>query len=86
LVFLVDAHVPGSYGGTGVVADWGRAAGLAARAPTLLAGGLTPANVAAAIAAVRPLGVDVSSGVEQNGVKDPAMIEAFLGSARAAHA
>ncbi|NTU84118.1 MAG: phosphoribosylanthranilate isomerase [Chloroflexales bacterium] len=84
LIFLVDAHVPGSYGGTGVVADWGRAAELAARAPTLLAGGLTPANVAAAIAAVRPLGVDVSSGVEHNGIKDPARIEAFLGAVRAA--
>ncbi len=84
LVFLVDAHVPGSYGGTGVVADWDRAATLAARAPTLLAGGLTPANVAAAIAAVRPLGVDVSSGVEQGGRKDPAKIGAFLDAARAA--
>jgi phosphoribosylanthranilate isomerase len=85
LVFLVDAHVPGSYGGTGVVADWGRAAGLAARVPTMLAGGLTPANVAAAIAAVQPLGVDVSSGVEQGGSKDPAKIETFLGAARTAH-
>ena len=84
VILLVDAHVPGRYGGTGVVADWGRAAELAARAPTMLAGGLTPANVAAAIAAVRPLGVDVSSGVEQNGQQDPAKIKAFVGAARAA--
>lgn len=84
LVFLVDAHVPGSYGGTGVVADWGRARELAARAPVLLAGGLTPANVAAAIEAVAPLGVDVSSGVETEGVKDPLKIGAFIGAARAA--
>ena len=84
VILLVDAHVPGSYGGTGVVADWARAAELAARAPTMLAGGLNPANVAAAIAAVRPLGVDVSSGVEQNGQQDPAKIEAFVGAARAA--
>lgn len=84
ITLLVDAHVPGSYGGTGVVADWERAARLAARAPTMLAGGLTPANVAAAIAAVRPLGVDVSSGVERDGAKDPGLIEAFLGSVRAA--
>ncbi len=85
LVLLVDAHVPGSYGGTGVTADWARAAELATRAPILLAGGLHPGNVAAAIAAVRPLGVDVSSGVESDGVKDPRKIEAFLGAARAAH-
>lgn len=84
LTLLVDAHVPGSYGGTGVTADWARAAELAARAPVLLAGGLTPANVAAAIAAVAPLGVDVSSGVESDGVKDPLKIEAFIGAARAA--
>lgn len=84
LVFLVDAHVPGSYGGTGEVADWARAADLAARAPVMLAGGLTATNVAAAIARVRPLGVDVSSGVETAGVKDPLKIEAFIGAARAA--
>lgn len=84
VTLLVDAHVPGSFGGTGVIADWGRAAALSAQAPTLLAGGLTPANVAAAIAAVRPFGVDVSSGVETDGVKDPTKIRAFVGAARAA--
>ncbi len=83
-LLLIDAHVPGSYGGTGVTADWGRAAELAGRLPVLLAGGLSPANVAAAIAAVRPLGVDVSSGVETGGVKDPLKIEAFIGAARSA--
>lgn len=85
LALLVDAHVPGAYGGTGERADWGRAAELARRAPVLLAGGLTPENVAAAIAAVRPLGVDVSSGVETDGAKDSAKIGAFLEAARAAH-
>lgn len=84
VTLLVDAHVPGSYGGTGVMADWGRAAALARRAPVVLAGGLSPANVGEAIAAVRPLGVDVSSGVETDGVKDPLKIEAFIGAARAA--
>lgn len=84
VTLLVDAQVPGSYGGTGVVADWGRAAALARRAPVVLAGGLSPANVGEAIAAVRPLGVDVSSGVETDGVKDPLKIEAFIGAARAA--
>jgi len=84
LTLLVDAHVPGAYGGTGVRADWQRAAELAATTPLILAGGLTPANVATAIAAVRPLGVDVSSGVETDGHKDPAKIEAFLEAARSA--
>jgi phosphoribosylanthranilate isomerase len=84
VTLLADAHVPGSYGGTGERADWGRAAELARRAPLILAGGLTPENVAEAIAAVRPLGVDVSSGVERDGAKDSAKIEAFLGAARAA--
>jgi phosphoribosylanthranilate isomerase len=83
LILLVDAHVPGSYGGTGVTADWARAAELARRGPLLLAGGLNPDNVAAAIVAVGPLGVDVSSGVESAGIKDPLKIEAFIGAARA---
>lgn len=81
---LVDAHVPGSYGGAGVVADWVRAAELARQRPLLLAGGLTPENVAGAIAQVGPWGVDVSSGVESNGVKDHAKIRAFIAAARAA--
>jgi phosphoribosylanthranilate isomerase len=79
---LIDAHVPGSYGGAGVLADWGRAAELARRRPIALAGGLTPENVAAAIWQVRPWGVDVSSGVETNGTKDAAKIRAFVAAAR----
>ncbi len=81
---LVDAHVPGSFGGAGVVADWQAAERLAAARPVLLAGGLTPENVATAIAAVRPWGVDVSSGVESDGVKDLAKIRAFVEAAKAA--
>jgi len=84
VLLLVDAHVPGSYGGTGTPADWSRAAALAAQTPLILAGGLHPANVARAIATVRPIGVDVSSGVETDGVKDPARIEAFIAAARSA--
>ena len=80
---LVDAHVHGSYGGAGVLADWGRAAELARQRPIILAGGLTPENVDAAIRQVRPWGVDVSSGVETNGVKDAAKIRAFVAAARA---
>jgi phosphoribosylanthranilate isomerase len=79
---LVDAHVPGSYGGAGVLADWGRAAELSRRRSIMLAGGLTPENVGAAIRQVHPWGVDVSSGVETNGVKDVAKIRAFVAAAR----
>jgi phosphoribosylanthranilate isomerase len=80
---LVDAHVPGSYGGTGVLADWGRAAELASRRSIVLAGGLTPENVDAAIRQVQPWGVDVSSGVETNGVKDIGKMRAFVAVTRA---
>ncbi len=83
VTLLIDAHVPGHYGGTGALADWSQARELAARVPVLLAGGLTPGNVAAAIAAVQPYGVDVSSGVETDGGKDSAKIEAFIAAARA---
>src|SRR5439155_7950967 len=74
---LVDAHVPGAYGGAGVISDWNRAAELARRKPIILAGGLTPANAAAAIARVRPWGVDVRSGVQTEGLKDHGRIRAL---------
>jgi phosphoribosylanthranilate isomerase len=80
--YVVDSHVPGQWGGTGVVGDWEVAARLAARFPVSLAGGLDPDNVADAIRAVRPAIVDVSSGVEIDGVKDPAKIVAFVVAAR----
>jgi len=71
--------------GTGLRADWGAAALLARRTELVLAGGLDGANVGAAIAAVRPFGVDVSSGVEERpGVKSPAAITQFVQAARAA--
>ena len=79
---LIDAHVQGSFGGAGVIADWEAARRVAATRPVLLAGGLTPSNVAAAIAAVRPWGVDVSSGVETDGVKDLDKIRAFVCAAK----
>ena len=83
LHLLVDAQVAGSYGGAGVLADWDEAAGLARRHEIILAGGLNPGNVAAAISRVRPWGVDVSSGVETDGVKDVAKIRGFVAAVRA---
>src|SRR5689334_19230679 len=77
--FLVDASVKGIYGGSGVTADWRGAAELAEEYPLLLAGGLTPENVAGALRQVRPWGVDVASGVEfAPGEKDPGKIRAFV--------
>lgn len=70
-------------GGRGEKADPDRVAALAWRVPVVLAGGLTPDDVAASIAHVRPVGVDVSSGVESApGIKDPARIAAFLAAVR----
>ncbi len=82
---LLDARVPGLYGGSGQTADWDLAQRLAARYPLLLAGGLRPANVAAAIQAVHPWGVDVASGVESApGVKSAEKMLAFCRAARQA--
>jgi phosphoribosylanthranilate isomerase len=76
---LVDASVKGAYGGTGMTADWKSAAELAKHIPLLLAGGLTPENVAEAVRQVRPWGVDVASGVESSpGVKNAAKMKAFV--------
>lgn len=70
--------------GRGVRADWSEAAALARRTELILGGGLDARNVAEAIAAVRPFGVDVSSGVESSpGIKDAARIRAFVAAARA---
>jgi phosphoribosylanthranilate isomerase len=79
---LLDAASAGP-GGTGRVCDWSLAQKIAADLPVLLAGGLTPDNVAAAIAAVRPWGVDVASGVETSpGVKDPDLMARFIRAAK----
>jgi phosphoribosylanthranilate isomerase len=84
---LIDTHRQGQAGGTGETWPWGEAAGLELSTPIVLAGGLTPENVAAAIAAVRPFAVDVSSGVESRpGVKDPERVRRFLEQARQAEA
>jgi phosphoribosylanthranilate isomerase len=77
------------WGGGGTLLDWRIARAvtdLPVRPPVFLAGGLTPENVGGAIAAVRPDGVDVSSGVEKNGAQDSARIAAFVAAAKGATA
>jgi phosphoribosylanthranilate isomerase len=75
----------GPVSGTGTATDWSAAQRLSSRTQLILAGGLDPDNVAAAIAAVRPFGVDVSSGVEARpGVKNPLKILQFVAAARGA--
>ena len=75
---LIDAHAPNAYGGTGQRADWPAARAVATQFPIFLAGGLTPENVAGAVAHVNPWGVDVASGVESApGRKDHSKMRAF---------
>jgi phosphoribosylanthranilate isomerase len=88
MAVMVDALTPGRYGGTGETVSW---VGLADHkrwlgdTPLILAGGLTPDNVAEAIRIVRPAAVDVASGVESAlGKKDPAKVRDFIAAARAA--
>ncbi len=84
---LLDAAVPGTYGGSGETTDWGLAADFVAKHPekrVILAGGLTPMNVSGAVQRVRPHAVDVASGVESEpGCKDTAKVAAFIQSALA---
>jgi phosphoribosylanthranilate isomerase len=76
---LLDVHDPVKRGGTGRTIDWTAAAAVAARRHVLLAGGLTPDNVADAVARVRPFGIDVSSGVERApGIKDHQRLRALF--------
>ncbi|GAB4497044.1 MAG: phosphoribosylanthranilate isomerase [Anaerolineales bacterium] len=79
---LLDAAIPGEYGGSGQRADWNIAAALAQEAAILLAGGLTPQNVAQAVSHVHPWGVDVASGVESApGIKNPNALRVFIHNA-----
>ncbi len=80
---LLDAYVPGRAGGTGQRCDWDLARQAAAPGRRIiLAGGLTPDNVEQAIRQARPYAIDVSSGVETGGVKDPDKIRALLMTVR----
>src|SRR5205807_860785 len=80
---LVDAHVPGQYGGTGQTAPWNLLADFKPGVPLILAGGLTPENVADAIRIVKPYAVDVAGGVESApGVKDPEKVRRFIENVR----
>lgn len=82
---VVDGYKAGTYGGAATEADWSVAREVAGRYPVILAGGLTPDNVGQAIAQVRPIGVDVSSGVETDGHKDRDKIREFVRAARDAY-
>ncbi len=83
---LVDSHVPGKYGGTGVTHNWvlsRKLRGMIEPKPLILAGGLKPENVGEAILLVKPFAVDVSSGVERRpGIKDRTKIISFIREVR----
>ncbi len=79
---LFDTRVAGRYGGTGLTFDWTNIAELARWRPVMVAGGLTPENVALCVRRVRPFGVDVRSGIETDGRKDVEKMRAFVRAVR----
>jgi phosphoribosylanthranilate isomerase len=82
--FLLDSHLPGQAGGSGTIINWARVPERSKR-PLILAGGLSVDNVAQAVRATRPYGVDVSSGVETaKGIKDAAKMAAFISEVKRA--
>jgi phosphoribosylanthranilate isomerase len=84
---LLDAHRPGVPGGSGESFDWELVADRRSDVPLILAGGLTPGNVAEAVAVGHPFAVDVASGVEaEPGIKDHSLMAAFAEGAQAASA
>jgi phosphoribosylanthranilate isomerase len=83
IMYLLDAKEEGKYGGTGQNFDWNIAAEISASYPVMIAGGLNPQNVGSMVKSVRPLGVDVSSGVETDGRKDISRVQSFIEAVRA---
>ena len=81
-IVLLDRYEEHQPGGTGKMFDWGIAEGIADRNGVLLAGGLTPSNVDSAVEQLKPWGVDVSTGVETDGIKDHLKIRAFIETAK----
>ena len=79
-IILVDSYVKGAAGGTGLTFHWQEAAREIARVtkPVLIAGGITAANVGEAVETFHPFGIDVSGGLEEDGVKSKAKITAFM--------
>jgi phosphoribosylanthranilate isomerase len=84
--FLLDSYDREKYGGTGLPLDWDTVGQVSERYDVIIAGGLNPENVTAAINIARPWGVDVSSGVETEGEKDVKKIQAFIKAVRDADA
>ncbi|MDR3101850.1 MAG: phosphoribosylanthranilate isomerase [Methanocalculaceae archaeon] len=84
---ILDTRTAERLGGTGIPHDWAISARIVEECsvPVILAGGLTPENVAEAVRCVRPYAVDVHTGVKRNGVRDPERTRAFVAKARAAH-
>lgn len=79
-LWMFDSRAPGARGGTGTTFDWSVALPAARARRIIVSGGLTAENVGACVAAVRPYAVDVRSGIETAGKKDPAKMRAFVGS------
>jgi phosphoribosylanthranilate isomerase len=85
-ILLFDSRVAGLHGGTGKSFDWDIIRSIAARRRVMVSGGLTPENVGDCVRRVRPYAVDVRSGVETHGEKDPERMTAFVQAVREADA